>query len=93
MKNFDSYIITYSNYFKVDNKIFAFRKKHLFDITDIPQLLKQQENGNSKGYWINRKWFSLSRIKSIIINESINIDVGCLQWYAQIKLDKVFNLD
>ena len=88
----DSYFITYSNYFEIDNKTFAFRKKKLFDITNIPTLMNIKDNNNCQGYWINRKWFSLSKIKPLVIIKDKIIDVSEFQWHDQIKLDYVFNL-
>lgn len=88
----NTYFIEYSNYFEIENRVFAFRKKELFDITDVPRLLQLQNNNNCFGYWINRKWVSLSRIKEIIKEEPITVDVSDLQWYQQIKIDHVFNL-
>ena len=92
-KNLDNnYFITYSNYFELENKTFAFRKKQLFDITEIPKLLELKNNNNCFGYWINRKWFSLSKLKPLVQMELKTVDVSGLQWYDQIKLDHVFNL-
>lgn len=88
----NTYFIEYSNYFEIENRIFAFRKKELFDITEVPKHLELKNNNNCFGYWINRKWFSQSRIEAIIIREPKKIDVSQLQWYEQIKLDHVFNL-
>ena len=88
----NSYFITYSNHFELEGKIFAFRKKKLFDITNVPKLLELKDNNNCQGYWINRKWFSLSKLKPIVKIETKIIDVSVLQWYDQIKLDHVFNL-
>ena len=88
----NNYFITYSNYFEIDNKVFAFRKKMLFDITNIPSLIKLKDNNNCQGYWINRKWFSLSKLKPLVKNETKIVDISDLQWYDQIKLDHVFNL-
>ena len=88
----DKYIITYSNYFRLDNKTFAFRKKHLFDISFLPNYKPLQLNGSCYGYWINRKWYSLKQLQSIIINEEIKVDVSDLQWTTQIELDECFNL-
>ena len=88
----NEYFITYSNHFKFEGKTFAFRKKELFDITGIPKHLELKNNNNCFGYWINRKWLSLSKIKTMIKNEKIKVDVSSLQWYQQINLDKVFNL-
>lgn len=87
-----SFIITYSNHFKVDDKIFAFRKKELFEISNVPTWVQLQYHSGSKGYWINRKWFSLSKIKELIVNEEIKVDVSDLQWYIQEQLEGVFNL-
>jgi plasmid rolling circle replication initiator protein Rep len=86
------YLITYSNYFEIDNKTFAFRKKCLFDITNIPKLLELKDNNNCLGYWINRKWFSLSKLKPLVKLENNVVDVSILQWCDQLHLDYVFNL-
>jgi len=92
-KNLDnSYFIEYSNYFEFDGKTFSFRKKELFDITAVPKNIELKNNNNCFGYWINRKWLSLSKIKEMIVNEKKVVDVSDLQWYDQIKLDHVFNL-
>jgi len=88
----NAYFINYSNHFRIDNKVFAFRKMVLFDITGTPTKLDLKENGGSKGYWINRNWYSLSKIKSLVVKEEITVDVSELQWYRQINLDYVFNL-
>ena len=85
-------IIIYSNYFKVDNKTFAFRRKVLFDITNLPTKLELKDNNNCLGYWINRKWFSLSRIKEMVKVEDVRKNISCLQWYDQAHLHYVFNL-
>lgn len=93
IQNLDNnYFITYSNYFEIDNKTFSFRKKELFDITSIPKHLELKDNNNCQGYWINRKWFSLSRLKPLVRMDVKTIDVSDLQWHDQIKLDHVFNL-
>ena len=86
------YIIIYSNYFELENRVFAFRKKHLFDITNIPKLIDLKDNNNCLGYWINRKWFTLSKLKPLVKTEEKIIDVSSLQWYEQINLKEVFNL-
>ena len=92
-KNLDTnYLITYSNFFEIEGKTFAFRRKELFDITSIPKYMDLKNNNQCKGYWINRKWLSQSRIEGIIIREPKTVDVSQLQWYDQIKLDHVFNL-
>jgi hypothetical protein len=86
-------IIIYSNYFELENRIFAFRKKQLFDITNLPTLVNLKDNNNCLGYWINRKWFTLSKLKPLIKKEEKIVDVSFLQWYQQIELDCVFNLN
>lgn len=86
------YIITYSNHFEYNNRIFAYRKKILFDITETPKALFCVNNNGCFGYWINRKWISESTIKSMIKNESKQVDISSLQWYLQDKLNHVFNL-
>lgn len=92
-KNLDNnYFITYSNHFKIGDKTLAFRKKQLFDITNIPKLLELKDNNNCLGYWINRKWYSNSKLQPLVKLESIKIDVSDLQWCDQLHLDYVFNL-
>lgn len=86
------FTITYTNYFKVGNRTFAFRKKELFEISNTPKYMPIKNNSGSKGWWINKEWFSLDKIKQLIINKSINIDVTNLAWYTQIELNEVFNL-
>ena len=88
----NEYFITYSNYFKVDYKTFSFRKQVLFDISDIPKKIDLKDNNGSKGYWLNRSWFSLSKIKELINKQEIKVDVSSLQWHKQIELDQVFNV-
>jgi len=90
-KNLDNtYFITYSNNFELENKTFAFRKKQLFDITTIPVLMNLKDNNNCQGYWINRKWFSLSKLKPLVRMEERIVDVSELQWYLQERLNYVF---
>ena len=86
------YKIIYTNYFLVKNRRFSFRKKLLFDTTETPFYLELKDNNGSKGYWINRKWFSLSKIQNMIVNESVEIDISKLQWYMQEDLIHCFNL-
>jgi len=88
----NDYFITYSNYFKIDNKVFAFRKKVLFDITNLPIKLDLKDNNNCLGYWINRKWYSLSKLEPLVKKENVKKDIGVLQWNEQIHLDYVFNI-
>lgn len=88
----NNYFITYSNYFEFENRVFAFRKKELFEITNIPIHLPLKENNGSIGYWINRKWLSLSFIQTLMKKEEKTVDVSDLQWYQQIQIDEIFNL-
>jgi hypothetical protein len=88
----ESYTIQYSNYFKVDTLTFAFKKKLLFDVTNTPVYKPILENNGSKGWWINRKWYSISKIALLIKKEPIVIDVSNLQWFQQIELEECFNL-
>ena len=88
----NEYFITYSNYFKISQKTFSFRQKILFDITEIPLKLELKNNGGSDGYWINRDWYSLSKIESMTVKNPIKVDVSDLQWNIQINLDHCFNL-
>ena len=85
-------IIIYSNHFELENRVFAFRKKHLFDITNLPKLIELKDNNNCLGYWINRKWFTLSKLKPLVKTEEKIIDVSSLQWFEQMHLIGVFNL-
>jgi len=92
-QNLDNiFFITYTNHFCIGNKTFAFRKKQLFDITEIPKLMPLKDNNNCLGYWINRSWFTLSKLKYIIKIEPITKDLSDLQWYQQIHLNEIFNL-
>ena len=84
------YSITYSNYFILEGRTFSLRKKQLFDITETPKLIELKDNNNCLGYWINRRWYSLSRLKDLIVMEKKVVDISDLQWYEQIKLDEVF---
>lgn len=85
--------IIYSNFFELENRVFAFRKKQLFDITNLPKLIELKNNNNCLGYWINRNWFTLSKLKPLVKKEQIKVDISSLQWYEQINLQEVFNLN
>jgi len=86
----NTYFITYSNHFELEGKTFAFRKKRLFDISNIPVLINLKDNNNCQGYWINRKWFSLSKLKPLVRMEERIVDASELQWYIQERLNHVF---
>ena len=92
MKTLYKYLITYSNHFKIEDKTFAFRKRELFEISKTPTWIELKNNNGSKGYWINRKWYSVNKIKELIINKEVTVDLSKLQWYEQIILDECFNL-
>ena len=83
----NKHLITYSNYFKIEDKTFAFKNKLLFDITNLPIKKELKDNNNCLGYWINRKWFTLSKLSNFIIREQIRVDVSELQWFEQINLE------
>ena len=83
----NKYLITYSNYFKIEDKTFAFKNKVLFDITNLPIKKELKDNNNCLGYWINRKWFTLSKLANFIIREQIKVDVSEMQWFEQINLE------
>ncbi len=89
----EPYIITYSNYFKIGNETFSFRKKHLFNITNYPNPIRQSVVNSTYGYWINRKFCSLKYIESIIIKNKYEKDVTDLEWYMQEDLNDCFNLE
>ena len=86
------YIITYSNHFIIENSIFAFRKKELFDISKSPIMKSKIEVGGCVGYWLKGKFYSLSSLQEVIINEPIEKDVTDLQWFEQINLNEVIIL-
>jgi len=88
----NEYFITYSNYFEFENRVFAFRKKELFDITNLPIHMPLKDNNNCKGYWINRKWLSLSSIEKLVKIDEKKVDVSDLQWHQQENFNYVFNL-
>ena len=84
----DKYIITYSNHFEFNGRILAFRKKILFDITNVPRLIKEA----NQGWWINRILLSKQKVKELIKHEPIDVDVSALQWFEQVNLEECFNL-
>lgn len=86
----NEYFITYSNYLIFENQILAFRKKELFNITNIPTLIPF--NNSAKAWIVNRKHLSKLKASQLLINESKQVDLSHLQWYQQINLDEVFNL-
>ena len=89
-ENPNKYTITYSNWFELDGRKFAFRKGELFEITEQP--IHILFNKASQSYLINRKQITISKIKTIIKKEPIDVDVSNLQWYQQEQFNHVFNL-
>lgn len=86
----NEYIITYSNYLIFENRVLAFKKKELFDITSTPTLIKFNDNSNC--WIINRKQLTKRKAKELLINNIKQVDVSDLQWYQQEQLNYVFNL-
>lgn len=84
----EKYIITYSNYLEFEGRKLAFRRKELFDITNLPFYIPR----TTQGYWIGRKLLSPKTAESLIKRESIKVDVSSMQWYQQEELNEVFNL-
>ena len=81
------YTITYSNSFEFNGRLLSFRKKELFDISELPKHIP------FLGHWnVNRKELSLKRAKELLTNNPITKDISDLQWYEQEKLNGVFNL-
>lgn len=86
-KEITPYIITYTNSFEFNNRLLSFRKKELFDITDMPKLI------NFVGHWnINRVQLSKEKAKELCKPIEVKKDITDLQWYDQEKLNHVFNL-
>jgi hypothetical protein len=86
----NEYFITYSNSFYFENELLVFRKKELFNISNIPIHIPFNKKTNC---WIvKRKQLSFSKAKELCKNNEVKVDVSCLQWYVQINLDYVFNL-
>jgi len=87
----NEYYITYSNSFLFEGELFSFRKKELFNITKLPIFIPFNNSSNS---WVfKRKQLTISKAKKIIIIKKVTIDVSELQWYIQINLDAVFNIN
>ena len=86
----NEYFITYSNSFEFENRVFAFRKKKLFDITNLPIFIPFNEKANC--WLINRKQITISKVNSLVKKIEKVVDVSDLQWYKQIELDLTFNL-
>ena len=86
----NEYLITYSNSFRFESVLLAFRRKQLFNITNTPLLIPYNEKASC---WIvNRKQLTLLKIKQIATTNPVKVDVSDLQWNIQINLDHCFNL-
>ena len=86
----NEYFITYSNSFRYEGLLLAFRRKKLFNITNTPLLISYNEN--CKCWLVNRKQLTISKIKQIATTNPVKVDVSDLQWNIQINLDHCFNL-
>lgn len=82
------YKITYSNHFYWEGFKLAFRKKELFEISEIPSHVKR----TNQGWWFGKKLLTPDVVSSLIKMDPIEIDVSNLQWYIQEQLNHVFNL-
>ena len=86
----NEYKITYSNSFEFEGLTLAFRKKELFNISGIPELIPF--NINSNCWIIKRKQLTKLKAKELTTNKQMIVDVTDLQWYQQEQLNHVFNL-
>lgn len=86
-KNITPYIIKYTNSFEFNGRLLSFRKKELFDITDIPKRIP------FVGHWnVNRVQLSIEKAKELCKPNEVNKDITDLQWNIQEQLNHVFNL-
>lgn len=86
----NEYKITYSNSFEFEGVLLAFRKKELFNISNLPIHIPFNKAANA--WLIKRKQLTLSKAKDITTNKQVTVDVTDLQWYQQEELNHVFNL-
>lgn len=91
MQTPNTYFITYSNYFEFNDRLLAFRKQQLFDITNTPQWIKY--NKVAKCWIVNRRQLYAKTAQELIINQPIKVDISSLNWDLQCRLDEVFHLD
>jgi len=76
--------ITYSNSFEFNGRLLAFRKKELFDITDMPKYIP------FNGHWnVGRVQLSKSKAKDLLTNKPVTKDITNLSWYIQESLNHV----
>ncbi len=90
MEKPSDYKIVYSNFLEFNNRKLAFRKGFLFDITSTPIYIPF--NKNEQVWSVNGKPLTKSNAESLVVRQSISVDVSHLQWYTQCELDEVFNL-
>lgn len=81
--------IIYTNYFEFNNRIFSYRKKILFDITETPKALFCSSNRGFWGYWIDREWLNENSISSFIIKKEYKKEVSSEYLFIFEQLDKV----
>lgn len=82
-------VITYSNHLEFAGRKLAFKHKKLFDITGkTPIYIKQSNNG----WYVNRRLLTIQKVKNLIINKSITLDISHVQWYIQEQIKHCFNL-
>lgn len=91
MQHPNTYFIIYTNHFEFNDRLLAFRKKQLFDITDTPKWIKYNEI--AKCWIVNRKQLYAKTAQELIINQPIKVDVTSLNWDLQCRLEEVFYLD
>ncbi len=61
--------IIYSNHFRFNNRIFAYKNRVLFDITKEPKALFCISNKGFWGYWIDDQWLNENNIPSMLIKK------------------------
>jgi len=83
--------IIYTNYFEFNNRMFSYRKRILFDITETPKALFCSNNKGFWGYWIDREWLNENSIKDFIIKKEIKKNVYNLEPYVIKILDEVIS--
>ena len=86
----NEYKITYSNSFEFEGVLLAFRKKELFNISNLPIHIPFNKLANA--WLIKRKQLTLSKAKERMTNNHVTVDLSELQWYQQEQLNHVFNL-
>lgn len=86
----NEYKITYNYTLEFEGVLLAFRKKELFNISNLPIHIPFNKSANA--WLIKRKPLSLSKAKDLTTNKQVTVDVTELQWYQQEQLNHVFNL-